>query len=196
MALIKCAECGKEFSDKASACPNCACPVEEAYEQEEKKKTNKQNVKSYNELTGEEKASIRLYMRGKSSMPTSQIVLYALGFGCVILGTFFAFWFFFWVVGLCLVISGGIIQTENEKKFYYKHPKSANEKLDIVKQNRKNARKQLPLMIIGVLCFGIGISTGFMITDNDFEFIAPVLIVIGIICYALSIYKMVKNTKK
>lgn len=28
MALIKCGECGKEFSDKASACPNCACPVE------------------------------------------------------------------------------------------------------------------------------------------------------------------------
>lgn len=29
MALIKCIECGKEFSDKASACPNCACPVSE-----------------------------------------------------------------------------------------------------------------------------------------------------------------------
>lgn len=28
MALIKCSECGKEFSDKASACPNCACPIE------------------------------------------------------------------------------------------------------------------------------------------------------------------------
>ena len=28
MALIKCPECGKEFSDKANACPNCACPVE------------------------------------------------------------------------------------------------------------------------------------------------------------------------
>lgn len=28
MALIKCAECGKEISDKANACPNCACPVE------------------------------------------------------------------------------------------------------------------------------------------------------------------------
>lgn len=26
MALIKCSECGKEFSDKASACPNCGCP--------------------------------------------------------------------------------------------------------------------------------------------------------------------------
>ena len=27
MALINCQECNKEFSDKASACPNCACPV-------------------------------------------------------------------------------------------------------------------------------------------------------------------------
>lgn len=29
MALIKCSECGKEFSDKASACPNCGCPTSE-----------------------------------------------------------------------------------------------------------------------------------------------------------------------
>lgn len=28
MALITCVECGKEFSDKAKACPNCACPTE------------------------------------------------------------------------------------------------------------------------------------------------------------------------
>ena len=28
MALIICSECGKEFSDKASACPNCGCPIE------------------------------------------------------------------------------------------------------------------------------------------------------------------------
>jgi len=27
MALTKCNECGKEFSDKAPACPNCACPT-------------------------------------------------------------------------------------------------------------------------------------------------------------------------
>lgn len=26
MALIICTECGKEFSDKASACPHCGCP--------------------------------------------------------------------------------------------------------------------------------------------------------------------------
>ena len=28
MAMIKCAECGKEFSDRADACPNCGCPIE------------------------------------------------------------------------------------------------------------------------------------------------------------------------
>lgn len=27
MALIKCTECGKEISDKATVCPNCGCPV-------------------------------------------------------------------------------------------------------------------------------------------------------------------------
>lgn len=29
MALITCTECGKEFSDKAPACPNCGCPTED-----------------------------------------------------------------------------------------------------------------------------------------------------------------------
>lgn len=28
MSLIVCIECGKEFSDKASCCPNCACPTD------------------------------------------------------------------------------------------------------------------------------------------------------------------------
>ena len=27
MSMIICQECGKEFSDKAPACPNCGCPV-------------------------------------------------------------------------------------------------------------------------------------------------------------------------
>ena len=33
MALIICSECGKEFSDKAAACPNCGCPTEEVIQQ-------------------------------------------------------------------------------------------------------------------------------------------------------------------
>lgn len=29
MALVRCSECGKEFSNKAAACPNCGCPISE-----------------------------------------------------------------------------------------------------------------------------------------------------------------------
>lgn len=28
MALINCSECGHQVSDKATACPNCGCPIE------------------------------------------------------------------------------------------------------------------------------------------------------------------------
>lgn len=37
MALIKCTECGKEFSDKASTCPNCGCPTSEILKEAENK---------------------------------------------------------------------------------------------------------------------------------------------------------------
>lgn len=30
MALIKCPECGKEISDKATSCQNCGCPTSDA----------------------------------------------------------------------------------------------------------------------------------------------------------------------
>ena len=34
MSLIRCPECGKEFSDRAVACPNCGFPIEEIRESE------------------------------------------------------------------------------------------------------------------------------------------------------------------
>lgn len=35
MALIKCPECGKDISDKATACPNCGNPMNQQIQQEE-----------------------------------------------------------------------------------------------------------------------------------------------------------------
>ncbi len=38
MTLIICSECGKEYSDKAQSCPNCACPTSENIKSIEEKK--------------------------------------------------------------------------------------------------------------------------------------------------------------
>ena len=44
MALIKCPECGKSFSDKAAACPECGCPADYAVKEVEKKKAKTEEV--------------------------------------------------------------------------------------------------------------------------------------------------------
>lgn len=40
MAMIKCTECGKEFSDKAGKCPNCGCPTEDVLAELARMQTN------------------------------------------------------------------------------------------------------------------------------------------------------------
>lgn len=45
MALIKCAECGKEISDKAKTCVNCGCPIN-VIENKETKKVEKEKNKN------------------------------------------------------------------------------------------------------------------------------------------------------
>ena len=44
MALIKCDECGKEYSNKAPACPNCANPTENKKTNSKKKKNSKKRT--------------------------------------------------------------------------------------------------------------------------------------------------------
>lgn len=62
MALIKCKECGKEFSDKATACPNCGCPTEQANQNAEVVTpkddfSNMQQQPVYNNQTNQSTAS-------------------------------------------------------------------------------------------------------------------------------------------
>ena len=45
MALIRCTECGKEFSMEAGSCPNCACPTSIV-----KQKTYEQAIKQFEEI--------------------------------------------------------------------------------------------------------------------------------------------------
>lgn len=45
MALIKCSECGKEISDKATACVHCGCPVT--------KPNSEQKQIDFNEIFGD-----------------------------------------------------------------------------------------------------------------------------------------------
>lgn len=60
MALIKCSECGKEFSNKAKACPNCACPIEEIEFEEEQleEQQNEEEISSKIEETETEEPEI------------------------------------------------------------------------------------------------------------------------------------------
>lgn len=50
MGLLKCPDCGKEFSDRIDACPNCACPKSAVLKELESKK----EVQVNNEIKSEE----------------------------------------------------------------------------------------------------------------------------------------------
>lgn len=52
MALIKCSECGKEVSDKASACPNCGFPISRKSKKTFGNKSTDKNILLFNSVLG------------------------------------------------------------------------------------------------------------------------------------------------
>lgn len=118
MALIKCAECGKEFSDKASACPNCACPVERKQE----------DIKDYKDLTREEQSALISYMKDKGALHSPTETAF-----CIIALIVMFLGAFVWWVLLLLVpfLFWGAISSQNEtkRKYYYEHPNCINKKV-------------------------------------------------------------------
>ena len=48
MALIKCIDCGKEYSERANACPNCGCPTEAILTEIQNTARNKEIIEKYN----------------------------------------------------------------------------------------------------------------------------------------------------
>ena len=60
MALIKCSECGREISDKASSCPHCGCPVTGTEELVEKLAVEKNDSEGNKEETNKEKIKFEI----------------------------------------------------------------------------------------------------------------------------------------
>lgn len=80
MALIKCPECGKEVSDKAKACPNCGCPIDEGKSREIEngnieKNTNNETKKDDMEYTDNSEKKIK---KGKVKIIVGVITLIVL----------------------------------------------------------------------------------------------------------------------
>lgn len=71
MALIKCPECGKKISDKATACIHCGCPIEHT-------PVENNNVSSGETLVGEHPSTVTYNPEEKneSTSPTVQIKFY------------------------------------------------------------------------------------------------------------------------
>ena len=190
MALIKCSECGKEFSDKASACPKCACPIDE---QTANIKNKKKSVKDYSELTSLEKSSLRLYMRSQGENSTTEIILMFLALACSLIGFFVGFWLLFLIIGMCLLVSAYVIYINNEKKYYYKHPESIDKKKNIIKDNNNAFKKSIPWIVSGIILTMLGI---ILMSTDDLSTLGTIILVLGIISYIVWIYLLITKTKK
>ena len=56
MAIIKCVECGRDVSNKATVCPQCGCPIYESTKASEIKQNEQQEkIKNQNKPKGRRK---------------------------------------------------------------------------------------------------------------------------------------------
>ncbi|MBR1376748.1 MAG: zinc-ribbon domain-containing protein [Bacilli bacterium] len=119
MALIKCSECGKEISDKATTCIHCGNPIFQ-----EKIKT--MNKKKWEELTQEERYKIVAYRKLNKewwNVPSRFFGIFILIFGMLFL--FFSCILGFNVtimfIGIAIILVGGIFSasSHNESKIWY-----------------------------------------------------------------------------
>ena len=95
MALIKCSECGKEISDKATACVHCGCPVSKSNSEQKQIDFNEtfgdlfggakiRTVKTSNEQKNSNDVNATARTSGNDSLTTTIITL-VLGVVCLII---------------------------------------------------------------------------------------------------------------
>ncbi len=92
MAMISCPECGKELSDQAAFCPNCAYPIAQ---KTDGKKTGTKKKKGGkwlgSQLLGSMMVIFGLLFLGSSDMETGGIWPALLSFMFLLFGIFFIF---------------------------------------------------------------------------------------------------------
>ena len=78
MALISCSECGKEISDRATACPHCGCPL--TTEKEIKKSSiPTENISvTYNKVSPAKPAKTKLQLSKKNIISINVVRRYIL----------------------------------------------------------------------------------------------------------------------
>lgn len=203
MALIKCEDCGKEISDKSSACIHCGCPIilkrkcEECGQdindndkvcsycgcpiEEFQKKDNLKNKKPFKDLTKEEK----LYIFGKKNEEIENMKYFGLILGEL---AFIIFFVYFLPLGLALLMMITLTYVlitfliKDTEKYYLEHdidlsniPKS--------KPKPKSQKLWLVIMVIGIILFLY--STIGMIAVEDIYGSAIIVDVIGIVMFIL-----------
>ena len=94
MALIRCSECGKEISDKATACVHCGCPVSKSNSEQKQIDFNEtfgdlfggakiRTVKTSNEQKNSNDVNATARTSGNDSLTTTIITL-VLGVVCLV----------------------------------------------------------------------------------------------------------------
>lgn len=110
MALINCDECGKEFSDKANACPNCGCPNETLQKNEAKETIKKEPpLEPPFEIKGDENYKPRapFYLTFLIGAPLGYLIILAGGIKSSQMNAFL--WVVIMVILVGLFISSGEI---------------------------------------------------------------------------------------
>ena len=62
MALIKCVECGQEYSDKAEACPKCACPTTAQITKEKVEEVEPEVIEEEEQTAKKERITLRKFL--------------------------------------------------------------------------------------------------------------------------------------
>lgn len=80
MALIKCPECGKEISDKASSCPNCGYPISNnsfvVSKENQKQTQNNDNENNSDIVQSKSKKSKKIFIIGGITIVAIFIVVF------------------------------------------------------------------------------------------------------------------------